>query len=141
MKTTTLAAKIHAALIARLNCLKNGNEYASNWDDRLEHIERELLPSGSGIDHGTTIERDAKPGSFVLCCDFHHMSEHGYYDGWTSHRITISPAFDGIDVKVSGRNRNDIKDYLTETFQYLLTRPARWSEDKAGIELCEESAV
>jgi len=49
------------------------------------------------------------------------MNDGGMYDGWTEHTVSITPAFAGINVSVSGRNRNDIKDYLGDTFQCALT--------------------
>jgi hypothetical protein len=49
------------------------------------------------------------------------MDENGYYDGWTEHRITIRAEFGGISVNVSGRNRNDIKDYLHEVYHHALS--------------------
>jgi hypothetical protein len=48
------------------------------------------------------------------------MNDTGYYDGWTEHTVTVTPSFSGINIRVSGRNRNDIKDYIHETFSYAL---------------------
>ena len=50
------------------------------------------------------------------------MDDAGFYDGWTGHTITITPSFSGINLRISGPNRNDIKDYLYETFDYALSR-------------------
>jgi len=53
--------------------------------------------------------------------DFHHMDENGYYDGWSEHVVTVKPSlcFD-ILITVSGRNVRDIKEYILDTFDYLL---------------------
>ena len=53
--------------------------------------------------------------------DFHHMDDNGYYDGWTEHVVTVKPSlcFD-IEISVSGRNRNGIKEYILDTFHHLL---------------------
>jgi hypothetical protein len=45
------------------------------------------------------------------------MNEHGMYDGWTRHAITIRPTFDGIDVRIGGRDRNGIKEYLADVYR------------------------
>jgi hypothetical protein len=51
------------------------------------------------------------------------MDEHGFYDGWTDHRITIRPSLvNDFDVSVSGQNRNDIKYHLAEVFDYALSQ-------------------
>lgn len=78
----------------------------------------EKLPSGGGFDNGTQLDLDAStPDKLVFTTAFQHMSDHGYYDGWTEHTVTITPSFiGGVTVKVSGKNRNDIKDYIAEVF-------------------------
>jgi len=86
---------------------------------RLDQLVN-MLPSGSGIDSGTKLV-SASASKIVLECSFHHMSEHGYYDGWTEHRITVRPTFDSLDIHISGRNRNDIKEYLYEVYALALS--------------------
>lgn len=44
------------------------------------------------------------------------MNECGYYDGWTAHTITVTPSFSGFNLLISGRDRNDIKAYIRDTF-------------------------
>ena len=49
-------------------------------------------PSGSGIDSGTKLDLDANTGGkLVFNTDFHHMNEHGYYDGWSNHQVIVRP--------------------------------------------------
>lgn len=99
----------------------NNTIWRDKWDSLLEHIESNLLPSGAGIDNGTKIDRDrSSEAKLVLTCGYHHMNDAGMYDGWTEHTITILPSFSGIDIRISGRNRNDIKDYLAETYDHVL---------------------
>lgn len=114
---------IAATAQAKKNCIDTGNEI---WEDKhnetLEELEK-LLPSGSGIDTGTTINIEKTTDKkIVLKTAFHHMDEIGGYDGWTEHEITITPNFNGINIKVSGRNRNDIKEYLHEVFSNTLSQ-------------------
>lgn len=129
----TLAQQIAVAVQARHNC-EHGNtlnaEWLARWTERLDDIARNVLPSGSGFDNGTTIDLDnsnAKQLAFET--SFHHMNEHGMYDGWTEHRVVVKPAFDGFTITVSGRNRNDIKDYIAETFHHVLSETYEWPAD------------
>ena len=99
------------------------NNPNAQWGDiartRLDELVN-MLPSGSGIDCGTKLV-SASATKIVLECSFHHMDEHGYYDGWTEHRITVRPTFDSLDIHISGRNRNDIKEYLHEVYALALS--------------------
>jgi hypothetical protein len=123
-----LIDEIAAACDARRMCLKTGNDWADKWADRLLYIQKNLLPSGNGFDDGTLIHWEATGfGKVVLTTSFHHMDESGGYAGWTEHTVTIRPAFYfGTLISVSGRNRNEIKDYIAETFEYTLTREVVW---------------
>jgi hypothetical protein len=111
-------------VVAVDNCRRTNNE---EW--RQRHIEaidaavREHMPSGSGIDSGTTFDHDASAeDKLVFRTAFHHMNDAGMYDGWTEHTVTVKPslAFE-LELTISGRNRNDIKDYLHDTFHAALT--------------------
>lgn len=122
----TLIHAIAETLSAYKNCDRSGN---TEW--RVRHTARlaqlaARLPSGSGIDAGTTIDVDASTTDrIVLNTSFHHMHEGGMYDGWTDHRIVVRPSFIGtIDIRISGRNRNAIKDYLSDVFTQTLLEPA-----------------
>jgi hypothetical protein len=124
---TTILAKIASLIIARQNCIKSGNtEWFERHTDTLRQIEREHLPSGSGIDHGTRINlTKSSEDRIILMTAFHHMDEGGGYDGWTEHEVIITPSLAfGFHVRITGRNRNDIKSYLSETFQHALSQIA-----------------
>lgn len=91
------------------------------WELRLKTI-LSSSPSGSGIDCGTKFWDDRSTSSrLVFFCEFHHMNHDGYYDGWTQHKITVRPSFSGIDLTISGPNRNEIKDYLHDVYHSWLT--------------------
>jgi hypothetical protein len=129
----TLIQEIASCVDARLTCIKRGNtEWESNHTLTLKTIEKDLLSSGSGIDCGTRIDLDRSTGNkVVLILSFHHMDDNGMYCGWTEHTLTVKPhLIHDIDLTISGRNRNDIKDYLHETYRYNLTRPCRWNQEK-----------
>jgi hypothetical protein len=99
---------------------------ASGNDAQHEMIEdlQKLLPSGSGIDSGCKIDLvKSTKNKIKIDFGFHHMNESGTYDGWTDHTLTIEPCLSfGFSLKITGRNRNQIKDYLYETFDYVLNQ-------------------
>ena len=90
---------------------------------RAEEIERlmALMPSGSGWDCGTKVSEDSKPDRLVFYGEFHHMDEQGSYDGWTDHSIIVTPSLaHGFKMRITGKDRNEIKDYLHEMFDFAL---------------------
>lgn len=118
---------ISSRLIALQNCRQTEDAEHAEWADKheawiLDEI-RSTGPSGSGIDHGTQLDFDrSKPNKLVFSADFHHMDDAGGYDGWTSHSIIVRPSlyFD-IDIRITGKDRNGIKDYLADVFHSWLT--------------------
>lgn len=92
-------------------------------ETKLLWLSKNCLPSGSGIDCGTKIQLDKSRYSWVyLYCGFHPMDANGYYDGWTKHHIKVFPTFDGFEISISGRNRNDIKAYLYDVYHICLSQ-------------------
>lgn len=125
----TLAEAIANTVVAYHNCNTTpllNVEWKRNHLNYLRELEQEL-PSGSGWDCGTSLVLD-KCGHdrLVMTGSFHHMdSETGMYDGWTNHTITVKASLVfGFNITVSGRNRNDIKDYLVDLFHAAMERPA-----------------
>lgn len=112
---------------------RNNTEWVTRWRAQLDDIARSILPSGSGIDCGTTIDVDASRAEcVVLNMSFHHMTEHGFYDGWTEHTIRVRPSLiHGITLTIGGRDRNDIKEYLHEVYSLVLTSQVEESADGA----------
>lgn len=97
------------------------NAFMAECENRLDKLEK-MLPSGSGIDCGCKIDVSASgKNKVVITFDFHHMNENGYYDGWTSHKLIVSPSF-GFDfeMNISGRDKNDTKEYLYDLFDSVL---------------------
>lgn len=116
--------KVASLVVARLNCISANNDV---WLDKHEteilRICKEFLPSGSGIDTGTKIDFDrSNHAKLVFTFGYHHMNDGGMYDGWTEHVLTVRPDWRGPDLTISGRNRNDIKDYLYDVFSCDLCR-------------------
>lgn len=102
--------------------VQNSLDWYKKHTDRIERLVRNLMPSGSGIDSGTKIDLDeSHADKLVFTTGFHHMNDTGYYDGWTDHTIIVVPSLiHRFTMRVSGRNRNDIKDYLYDTFRHAL---------------------
>jgi len=112
--------KVYKKIAQELRVIENPNA-SELWRKRafanLEYIGKELLPSGSGFDSGCEIILDkSTPNKIFIRCDFHHMNNDGYYDGWSYHTCIITPdlAYDH-DMKVTGRDKRDIKSYILDT--------------------------
>ena len=115
MKNYELIAR---TLVSIDNCHKAGN---NGWLEKHEATLADVIAcalSGSGIDNGTELDRDVSSDSkLVFHADYHHMSEHGFYDGWTEHKVIITPSLSfGFTIRVTGRNRNEIKECLAEVY-------------------------
>jgi hypothetical protein len=125
MEQRKLYQELASCLTAAANCLVSGNaEWLGRHKDRAERLVRDMMPSGSGFDNGTTLDFDKSNGNrLVFVTAFHHMNDGGMYDGWTEHTVTVTPSFvGGFDLRVSGRDRNDIKDYIGDSFQHALSQ-------------------
>jgi len=118
-----LYAEIASMVQARENCQESRNEeWFDRHTDRLRFIERNCLPSGSGIDSGCQIDLGrSKPDRVILTLGFHHVNQDGYYDEWTHHDVVITPSLQfGYNLRITGRNRNDIKNCLHDTLSVCL---------------------
>src|SRR5690348_16396792 len=109
-KARYLYSELAGAVQARRNCEQSGN---TEWFDKhsltIKRLVADFMPSGSGWDSGTHIDLDLSHAEkLVFYGEFHHMNDAGYYDGWTNHTITVTPSFSGVNLRISGRNRNDI---------------------------------
>lgn len=112
----------YSELAATIGAFKRcSGEWKDKHQDRIDDL-MDAMPSGSGFDNGTRLDMDAShDDKLVFTTSYHHMNENGYYDGWTDHTVTVTPAFNGFHIRVSGRNRNDIKDYIGEVFHAVLS--------------------
>jgi hypothetical protein len=98
-------------------------------NDEIDRLVREHLPRGSGFDNGTTLNFDmsekagdplACPHLLVFDTSFHHMDDQGGYDGWTEHKVIVSPTFLGPVLRVTGRDRKGIKEYIADQFHWVI---------------------
>lgn len=96
-------------------------EWAHKHEETISKLVHERMPSGSGFDCGTQMDcSQSHAEKLVFTTSFHHMNDAGYYDGWTEHTIVVTPSFSGFNLRISGRNRNNIKDYIHDVFSQAL---------------------
>jgi hypothetical protein len=129
---------IAVTLQALVNCRASGNaEWAERWLDRLKQFDS-MLPSGSGFDSGSVILKTVSSAREILIeTSFHHMDENGSYDGWTEHSVKVRADLAcGFVIEVGGRDRNDIKDYIADTFHEALS--AEVGEDDEVAESADQ---
>lgn len=116
--------RLASAFVARENCRASGNEeWLIRHGETIRALVDRFMPSGSGFDCGTKYDLDEwKAERLVFHVDYHHMNDGGYYDGWTEHSVIVTPSLaHGFDMRITGRDRNDIKDYIGEVFSSALS--------------------
>ncbi len=109
-------------LAIAINWLSTVNDaYRSMAEDKFNRLV-EMLPHGSGLDAGCKVLLEESSGDkIVIQADFHHINEHGYYDGWTEHKVIIRPCLMyGYTIRITGKDRNYIKDYLFNLFANII---------------------
>jgi hypothetical protein len=121
MNTINLT-KLAGTIQAYKNCIASNNtEWQNNHLDAINAMN-ENLPHGSGIDGKCDILLDCSTDKRILVfVEFHHMDETGYYDGWTEHILHITPTFGSFNIRISGKDKNGIKNYLSELFYSAFT--------------------
>lgn len=88
-------------------------------------------PSGSGIDSGTSfIPGECNKKQLVFFTSYQHVDENGYYDARTYHRVIVTHNLLGLNIRVTGRNKNNIRDYLSNVYRDWLMRDVDWSTGK-----------
>jgi hypothetical protein len=122
--TTPLFQHIARSIQALKSCQESPvNEFGARiHSEALEQFES-LLPSGSGIDCGTKINIEKSTSKAIwFSFSFHHMNDVGMYNGWTDHELVLTPSLQSaFDLRITGKDRNQIKDYLYEVYQFALS--------------------
>jgi hypothetical protein len=106
--------------------------------DDLQELVKFWMPSGSGIDCGTQIVIGASnPTKLHFTFDYHHMNQHGFYCGWTSHGLIVCADFDDFTMQIIGQHRSKKKhetqifhDYLYDTFRHALLETYNYTIDE-----------
>ncbi len=114
--------KLYEAIAQNFLILNNpDSKFLEIAIQRQERIKK-LLPKGSGFDKGTEVQF-CTAEKIILSTSFHHMDENGYYDGWSEHEIIVKASLlFGFTLRVTGRNKRGIKEYIADTFHYLLSQ-------------------
>lgn len=117
----TLYSEISSTFDAMLRCKQTPDTHAgwaAKHRHKIESLTKEYMPSGSGIDCGTKFDFDeSKPDKLVFTFSYHHMNDGGMYDGWTEHKLIVTPSLgSGRNLKITGRDRNQVKDYLYDVY-------------------------
>ena len=117
---TINVSKLAQLIEARANCIQSNNtEWLSIHMDSIAEMCKNL-PSGSGIDSGMKLDMEqSKRDKLVFTFDYHFMNSDGYYDGWGSYTLIIRPSFNGLDMLIKGKNRDDIKEYFYQMFDSI----------------------
>jgi hypothetical protein len=113
-----LYQEMASLLNARATCARTGNdEWFAKHTDSLEELTREHMPSGSGFDSETQLDlEDSSENKIVFHTSFHHMN-----DEWTDHSVIVRPSLAfGFVLRITGRDRNQIKDHIAEAFETTL---------------------
>lgn len=100
-------------------------------ESKLKNVMKSA-PRGSGFDSGTMfLADDSTRNKLVFYTEYHHLTDAGYYDGWTEHKITVrADLLHGYKMTITGHNRNDIKDYIGEVISYWLDSEVDWLTGK-----------
>lgn len=102
------------------------NESQKSWklrhEERILALVKEHMPSGSGFDCGTKIDLAlSTQDKLVFQFSYHHMDEHGGYDGWTEHEVhVVADLQQGMRLRITGHERHNMKDHAWETYDQAL---------------------
>jgi len=108
MKRTVISTLAYAVRISKLD---DRPDLRDHGDEIIRSIEDNYLPHGSGIDHGTVLDRDrSTPEKLIFILDFHAMDGNGSYAGWSTFEVSAEPSFEtdislhitGTDVEIFG---------------------------------------
>jgi hypothetical protein len=120
--------KIASTVQALKNCIDSNNE---EWHDKhlesIKRIEKDFLPSGSGIDSGCQIDiQKSLQHKIVINSGYHIMNQNGYYDGWIDFKVIITPSFQDFNLKIIGPFSKlkdpSLKEYLEDIFSTSLLK-------------------
>ena len=123
MSKLTVIEAIAVTVMAIKNCQKTGNEFEESHKNKLQQLIEEYLPHGSGIDGEIGVDIDqSTPEKVVIYFEYHLMDENGCYVGWENYELKCTPSFIyGVDIKIKGKNKNDLKDYFYQLFHSALS--------------------
>lgn len=117
-----LYKELSSLIQARNTCnTSNNQEWFKKHTETIHRLTTAHLPQGWSIELdraiGTGTELVSHADKLVFEGSYHHMNDVGYWDGWTDHIIVLTPSLlSDFNLRISGRNRNEIKDFLHDIF-------------------------
>ena len=100
---------------------------ASQKDAKMQRIRfdmlQKLLPIGNGIEKECVISLKSTKKRIVIDTAYWHPNDNYETGLWTDHQVVITPSFEGeINIRVTGKNVDNIKKYLHEVFREALMK-------------------
>ncbi len=90
----------------------------------VNFLVSEYLPHGSGIDGKIAVDlTKSNEKKIVIDFEYHCMDGNGYYCGWRNYTVIVTPSFTGIEIRITGRDFNDVKEYFYQIFEASLNTP------------------
>lgn len=148
----TVIQHIAQIMTARRNCAEWMNQPLGGHAERMYRLHgaaltqllEDCLPHGSGFDKGVSLsyeKTDVEAERFVFDAPFHCMNSDGYYVGWTSFTVTVTPSFiGGMNIEIERDNEpvdecddESLMDMVCETIHealsHTITLPTHYYAD------------
>lgn len=132
--------KLCKAIVQSNDIVRSSATTENVWDqhdDILDFIEQELLPSGSGFDSGTKINREKTTDTrIVLDTAVHPLTDAGYYTAWKHFSIIVSAShLFGFTVKSSKKLPWYIREWVLDTFYEVLDTEVEYYVEDGTVKL------
>ena len=116
-----LYKKLAGKITAYHNCVESHNAvWEGQHREDIERLTESYMPSGSGIDAGTSFDFDkSKTDKLVFNSSYHTMDDCGFYGRWIEFTVTVTPSLEQryyLNIKGNFGKDHDIKDYLYDVF-------------------------
>jgi len=98
------------------------NESVSQCDAIISDLEKKL-PHEEAIGRGCKIDvTHSGEEQVIIIFDYHHKNEQGIYIKWSTHKMTVRPAFKGLNIKIAGAKQYGLEELLCELFNKALLK-------------------
>lgn len=118
--------KLYQKISSLMYQREKSGDYAwtSNEAEKIEDLIKNHFPHGSGFDGQTWLDIDkSKPEKLIFFTEFHHLTENGYYDGWSTMKALVRPSLRyGFGLKLTGikRKYRFDRDYFEDVINLFL---------------------
>jgi hypothetical protein len=116
--------KMYQAFANVAHTLNQAHTLGSTLDFQIQRLDSLIkrAPSGAGFNAGTELLVDrSSTERLVFNTPYQHMDDAGGYDGWTEHEVWVkADLLVGFTIRVTGPNRNNIKEFIADAFYYFL---------------------